>query len=233
MSGATQPGASPRVHVVAIDGPVGVGKSTVARAVAERLGFRHIDTGAMYRAVVHQLLQLPPGDRSADNAAAIAESMRLNLAEDGRVLLDGADVTDAIRDEEVSRNVHLAADNRRVREALVAQQRRLGEERPSVLEGRDIGTVVFPDAQWKIYLDADPAERVRRRVEQFRAAGRSVDEEAVAANLRDRDERDKSRPWGALRRAEDAELLDSSTLTEQQVVQAICDRVLGGVPLAS
>lgn len=221
-----------RAEVVAIDGPVGVGKSTVARRVAEDLGYRWLDTGAMYRAVALVITRLDQTQRSDANVARIAHDMDLELGEGGTVLLDGEDITAAIRDESVGRVVHRAADNRGVREALVAQQRRIGLARPSVLEGRDIGTVVFPDARHKFYLDADPGERVRRRVAQLRAAGADPNPEQVARDLESRDNRDKARPWGALRRADDAILVDSTALSEDQVVEHICQLVRGKGALA-
>lgn len=216
-----------KADVVAIDGPVGVGKSTVARDVARELGFRHIDTGAMYRSVALRLLVLDEGERTPERAAREARELPIELAADGRVLLDGVDVTSELREERVGRMVHLAADNRAVREALVEQQRRLGRQEPSVLEGRDIGTIVFPDARWKFYLDADPAERVRRRVEQLLAAGHSVDPAMVERDLLDRDRRDQQRAFGALRQADDAVLVDSTDLSQGEVVARICAMVRG------
>jgi len=216
------------VNVVAIDGPVGVGKSTVARRVAGELGFRHLDTGAMYRAVAWRALQLSPLDRNTDTIAGIARSMRLDLADDGRVLADGVDITADIRSEEVSRNVHLAADNRAVRAAMVDEQRRLGGERPSVLEGRDITTIVFPNARWKFYLDAAPEVRVQRRAVQLRAMGTPVAHDEIFRNLVDRDTRDRNREGGALTIAGDATLVDTTGLDEDTVVRLICALVRGG-----
>jgi len=214
-----------RPPVVAIDGPVGVGKSTVARRVAERLGFQRIDTGAMYRAVAWRYLQIPEPDRQPARMGEIAYGLDMSFEPDGSVRLDGEDVTAHLRDEEVSRNVYLSADDMDVRKALVAQQRRIGLRRPSVLEGRDIGTVVFPDARWKIYLDAESRERARRRALQLEQMGREADLDRIAADLEERDERDRSRIWGALRKAEDAILLDSTSMTEDEVVDWICNLV--------
>lgn len=214
---------------------MGVGKSTVARRVAEQLHYRHLDTGAMYRAVAWKFLQLAEPARTPDCLATIARSLDIDLRDDGSVFLDGGDVTLALRDEEVGRNVHRAADQREVREALVAQQRRIGALRPSVLEGRDIGTVVFPDAQWKFYLDAAPEERVRRRAEQLLAMGKAAAHEEIYRNLLDRDERDRNRPWGALRIADDATLIDSTDMGEDEVVALICSWVrespIGAAPM--
>lgn len=214
-----------KVPVVAIDGPVGVGKSTVARRVAEQLHFRHIDTGAMYRAVAWSYLQLRQAEATTDRLVRLARDLTLELRDDGSIWLDGREITQDIRDEEVGRNVHRAADNLEVRKALVNQQRRIGLECPSVLEGRDIGTVVFPDAAWKIYLDGSPEVRVQRRAAQLRAMGHPVPHEEIYRNLMDRDERDRRREWGALRIAADATLVDTTDLDEDTVVSLICSVV--------
>ena len=212
--------------VVAIDGPVAVGKSSVARRVAAELGIRHLDTGAMYRAVAIKVMNLPPQDsENRDRHGEIAENLSLEFDEHGAVFLDGEDITTQIRDESVSRFVALVADNRRVREALVAQQQLLGRRQPSVLEGRDIGTVVFPDAAVKIYLDASPEVRVARRVAQLEAMGLDADREEVYASLAQRDQRDRSRSWGALRMASDAVMVDTTDFDEDMVVRLICSVV--------
>jgi len=211
------------LHVIAIDGPVAVGKSTVARRVASSLGVRHLDTGAMYRALALQAMRLRSSlDFSPDELGDLATAMQLDLTTDGRVLLGGEDVSLAVRDESVSRAVARVADCLPVRRALVEQQRRLGSAEPSVLEGRDIGTVVFPDACLKIYLDASPVVRVRRRVEQLERLGLPVDAERVFADLAERDARDRGREWGALRVAPDAVIVDTSDYEERRVVEMIC-----------
>jgi cytidylate kinase len=220
--------------VVAIDGPVGVGKSSVAARVAKELGFRHLDTGAMYRALALFVMR-QPADLQENGAeiGRLAYSLEVEIGTCGTVLLDGQDITSAIRDEAVSRYVSRVADIREVREALVAQQRRLGLKQPSVLEGRDIGTVVFPDSACKIYLDASPEVRVQRRVDQLLRTGKSADPAAVREALLDRDARDRARPWGALRVADDAIMLDSTLFTEERVVQIICALVRSTPAFAS
>ena len=172
--------------VVAIDGPAGAGKSTVARAVAERLGFTYLDSGAMYRAVALAALQ-----RGVD-PAAVAPTVRIELGD--RVLLDGVDVTAAIRTPEVSEAASRAAADPVVRRAMVAEQRRLMSAGDWVAEGRDIGTVVAPDAAVKVFLTADPAERARRR-----AAELGADQATVLAEQAIRDERDRTREHSPLR----------------------------------
>ncbi len=208
--------------VLAIDGPVGVGKSTVARRVAERLGFFHLDTGAMYRCVALRAMKLPE-EKRADGAALrrIAEQSRIDLPEPGVVLLDGEDVSEAIRSEELSAEVAIVADDPGVREVLVARQREIGLRQPAVLEGRDTGTMVFPDAALKIFLDASPASRAKRRTEQLRAAGEAADYEAVLAGLMERDRRDRARPVGALRIAAGARIVDTTNLTEDVAVSLL------------
>lgn len=211
--------------VIAIDGPSGAGKGTVARALAKQLGFRHIDTGAMYRAVAWQAAQqgLAPDDEPG--IAALAEHAALDVG--GEVVrIDGRDVTSAIRTPEVDRAAAAAARLPRVREALVSRQRQAGANGRVVMEGRDVGTVVFPGADVKIYLDASPDERARRRAaDPAHAAGRQSALADIATELQARDHSDRTRATSPLARAEDAVLVDTTHLTIQQVV----DRVLAVV----
>jgi CMP/dCMP kinase len=199
--------------VIAIDGPSGSGKSSVAKAVAARLGFTYLDTGAMYRSVALASL------RSGGDAAALAAGLTLSLGE--RVLLDGEDVTDAIRAPEVSELASQVAADPSVRSAMVARQRQLMAAGDWVAEGRDIGTVVKPDAAVKVYLTAAPDERARRRALQIGA-----DPATVLAEQTLRDERDSTRSESPLRPAPGAVELDSTGLTLEQVV----DRVVALVP---
>jgi cytidylate kinase len=206
--------------IIAIDGPAGAGKSTIARSVARRLGFTYIDTGAMYRAVALWALRLglDPGDML--KLEQLAKEARIEFAPDPagsvRVLLNGEDVTAAIRQPQVSEAASRVAACPGVRSAMRREQRRIGERGPAVMEGRDIGTVVFPDARLKIYLDATPAERARRR-----AAESGVAPEDVAREIAERDQRDRTRTEAPLSQAPDAEYLDSSRMTPEQVEEAI------------
>lgn len=197
--------------VVAIDGPAGAGKSTVARALAAALRYRYLDSGAMYRAVA--LLSLAAPDASAGVLAARA---RIEMPADGTVLLDGRDVSAEIRTPEASEHASVVAADPAVRAAVVALQRELLAAGDWVAEGRDIGTVVAPDAALKVYLDADPAERARRRAAQIGA-----DEASVLAEQTIRDERDRSREASPLRAADGAVTLDTTGLNVEQVVARI------------
>jgi cytidylate kinase len=200
--------------VVTIDGPAAAGKSTTARAIAERLGWRYLDTGAYYRALALKAASLgvPPGD---ETATALARATRIEFSGDPvrpHVLLDGADVTDAIRTPEVSEGASRIAAFPGVRRLLVEWQRSLRESGPLVGEGRDLGTVVFPDAEVKLYLDADLDTRAARRHVELASRGLVARLEDVRSEMHSRDERDRSRADSPLRPAPDAVVLDTSGL---------------------
>lgn len=206
--------------VVAIDGPAGAGKSTIAKRLAARLGFTYIDTGAMYRAVALWGLRqgVDMGDMHRMEQLAIAAQIELAP---GRIALNGEDITDAIRTAELSNGASKVSVIPGVRRALVAKQREMGERTSVVMEGRDIGTVVFPNADVKIFLDADPNERLRRRFEETKAKGEAVSESQLAAQMRERDQRDSTRADAPLSQAPDAIYLDSTAMSLDQVEEAI------------
>jgi cytidylate kinase len=206
--------------VVAIDGPAGAGKSTIAKGLAARLGFTYIDTGAMYRAVALWAVRqgVDTGDMHRMEQLAVAAGIELSP---GRIALNGEDVTDSIRTPEVSNGASKIAVIPGVRRAMVAKQREIGERTSVVMEGRDIGTVVFPNAQVKIFLDANPEERVRRRCEEMRAKGLEVNPEQLAAQMKERDQRDSTRVDAPLAQAPDAIYLDSTALGIEDVIESI------------
>jgi cytidylate kinase len=203
--------------VIAIDGPAGAGKSTVARGVAEALGFTYLDSGAMYRAVALAALRdgFDPDDGEA--LGPLAQRLDIRLA-DGRVELDGEDVTAAIREPEVTEAASRVSVHPQVREAMVGRQRELIEAGRYVAEGRDIGTVVSPDAPLKVYLTASAEERARRR-----AAESGGDASEVLEAQTERDARDTEREIGSLRQADDAELIDTTGLGVEQVIVRVVD----------
>ena len=206
--------------IVCIDGPAGAGKSTVARRLAARLGFRMLDTGAMYRSVAWAARR--DGIDWNDPAAIVevADRIHIELADD-TVRVDGQDVTAEIRTPEITALTHYAADNPGVREHMVARQRKLGASRDIVTEGRDQGTVVFPDAQCKFFVTASPATRARRRWEELRARGSNVTLEEVLAQQQLRDERDSRRLVGPLQPAVDAVIVSTDTLSIDEVVELL------------
>ncbi|MDR7523491.1 MAG: (d)CMP kinase [Armatimonadota bacterium] len=210
--------------VVTIDGPTAAGKSTVARGVARRLGLRYVDTGAMYRAVALAAIRrgIDPTDGGALGALAESVTVRFESGPSGdRVCLDGEDVTAAIRAPEVSAAASVVSTVPRVRAAMVAQQRALAASGGVVMEGRDIGTVVLPDAEVKVFLDATLETRAKRRHDELRARGVEIDIEEIKRQEAERDRRDETRALAPLRPAADAVILDTTAMTVDEVIDAV------------
>jgi cytidylate kinase len=214
----------PAELIVAIDGPSGAGKGTVARTIAAHLGYRHVDTGAMYRAVAWKAKA--QGIDLADATAVAGVAARARFDVNSRVAIDGEDVTDAIRTPAVDEAAAIVAQHPAVRAVLVARQRRYGEDGGVVMEGRDIGSVVFPHADVKVYLDAEPGERARRRSsDAAHAAGRAIGRDGVAEALEVRDRIDRTRTISPLKMAADAVYIDTTHLGIEEVVKRVMDLV--------
>ena len=213
--------------VVAIDGPAGAGKSTIAKLAAEKLGYAYIDTGAMYRSVAWKFLQTGKAF-DEDFISGLSKTMLIDFrpeAKINRVFVDGTEVTDAIRTPEVTAIVSRVAAIGAVREAMVDQQRRMGEAGGVLMDGRDIGTVVFPNAQLKIFLTASVEERARRRYAEMVAKGQQVDLQQLQTDIAERDKQDSERAISPLRQAEDALLLDTSDMGISEVTERILQLV--------
>jgi len=212
--------------VIAIDGPSGAGKSTAGRALARKLGYVFLDTGAMYRALALKALLAGVPLDAEDELAELARRTRIELAGNGDlVTLDGRDVSGAIRTQEVSAAASRVSTHPKVRRLMVARQQELGRPGGVVLDGRDVGTVVFPDADLKFYLDADARRRAERRHAELAAAGVTSDVDAIEREIRARDHADSTRSDSPLTRAPDAVYLDSTVLGAEEVVQRMAAAV--------
>ena len=216
--------------IITIDGPAGAGKSTVAKQLAQKLDLSYLDTGAMYRALTLKAIQQNVNLENEDDVVAMARQTHIDLenhAQGVKVILDGADVSEEIRTAEITNKTYFVAQKPRVREIMVEWQRLLGSKRGVVVEGRDVGTVVFPQARYKFYLDADIAERSRRRIEELREKGNDVDADKLAAELKERDNKDLTRSVGPLRKADDAVFIDSTHLTVNEVIEKMMKHING------
>jgi cytidylate kinase len=211
--------------IIAIDGPSGAGKSTLGRMIARELNLLYIDTGAMYRAVALAIIEAGLSSRDIPAIVRVAESAEINLAGDPdslQVILNGQDISDKIRTEEVSHSASVISVIPEVRHALVARQRELGRQGGVVLDGRDIGTIVFPEADIKFYLTAAPEERAARRYEEDRLRERDLTFEETLADINTRDQRDSTRADSPLAIAEDGVVIDSTELP----IEAVFERMM-------
>ncbi len=210
--------------IVAIDGPSGAGKSTVGKALAKRLGYLYIDTGAMYRAVALMVKRSGIGLKDEQALEGLLSSLHLSFGnhEENCLYCDGEDITEAIRTPEISRLASEISQMKVVREAMVRLQREMGKEGGVVLEGRDIGTVVFPHADLKFYLDADPEERGRRRHKEWLEKGVTVEFKKTLQEVIERDQNDMNRSLSPLKKAEDAIFIDSTHRSVEEIVNEMC-----------
>ena len=211
--------------IVAIDGPAGAGKSTIARRVAARMGYLYIDTGAMYRAVALAAKRAGVDWDDAGAVTEMADHCRIELPGPGLVRLDGEDVSEAIRAPDISQGASKVSAIPGVRTTLVRKQQEMGARQAVVMEGRDIGTVVFPQAPVKVFLNATLAERARRRLEELRMKGINADAAEVEREMHERDLRDSTRAASPLQRAADAVELDTTGLTLDQVEERVLEMV--------
>lgn len=220
--------------IITIDGPAGAGKSTVAKALARCLSISYIDTGAMYRALTLKAIRKKVD--LEDELALVGLAQQTDIRLEGtdpsalKVFLDGEDVSEEIRSREVTNATFYIARAPKVREIMVQWQRQIAQNRDVVVEGRDIGTVVFPQAQYKFYLDADFDQRASRRIKELREKGQDVQEEKLKEDLGERDHKDFTRQVGPLRKAEDAVVVDSTNLPVEEVIEKILEHINSTTP---
>ncbi len=215
--------------VIAIDGPAGAGKSTIAKALARRMNFFYLDTGAMYRALTLKALRQNVNLEDESALVVLAKETAIdfegNPQEGLIVLLDGEDVSEAVRTREVTNNTFYIARAAQVRAVMLEWQRAIGSKKNVVVEGRDIGTVVFPKATRKFYLDADFEERAKRRIEELEAKGNTIDADKLKEDLKSRDDKDFSRKVAPLKKADDAIVINSTDLSIEQVVERMAQKI--------
>lgn len=207
--------------VVAIDGPAGSGKGTVTKRVGEQLGLINIDTGAMFRCVTLNVIEEKVDIEDENRIEEMLDKIEIDMKESGEIFLNGKDVTNRIRENDINNMVSPVSIIPAVRKKLLDLQRKIAQGKKVIMEGRDIGTVVFPNADVKIYLDASPEERARRRMKQNQEKGISGSYEEVLKNIIDRDRRDMSREVAPLKRAQDAVYIDCSSMSIEETVQEI------------
>lgn len=217
--------------IIAIDGPAGAGKSTIAKRLAKELNIAYLDTGAMYRAVTLKALQAGVDLTDEDELVRLANKSKIEVlsSSDGhKIILDGNDVSDEIRSTEVTSNTKYIANCSRVREVVVDWQRKIAEGQSIVMEGRDIGTVVFPNAEYKFYLDADLNERTHRRLKEMQEKGKAMDKNQLARDIAQRDQKDMEREAGPLCKADDAIVIDSTRLNIDEVIDKMLQVIKHG-----
>ena len=215
--------------IIAIDGPAGAGKSTVARSLAKELGFVYLDTGAIYRALTLKALEENIDLQDEESLIQMTKFARLDISnnKDGsiKILLDGEDVSERIRLPRVTQHVSVVAKIKGVREEMLKLQRSIGSANDSVVDGRDIGTVVFSNADWKFYLDAEFNERAERRFKELRATGSQITKQAIESDVKNRDCIDSSREFAPLKKADDAIYIDTTNMPIEEVVKKILSHI--------
>jgi len=219
---------SAQKKVVAIDGPAGAGKSSVAKQLAKKLGYSYLDTGAMYRALTLKAMNENVMLEDEEALVTLANQTKINLEYEGvniKVMLDGKDVSEEIRTTDVTNNTFYVARVPRVREIMVGWQRKISSQKDVVIEGRDVTTVVFPNASNKYYLDADLNVRARRRIKELKDNGSSIDEDKLLNEINERDQKDFTREVGPLKQAKDAIYLDTTNMSVDQVVDIMLKNI--------
>ncbi|WP_437130328.1 (d)CMP kinase [Peptostreptococcus russellii] len=210
--------------IIAIDGPAGAGKSTISKLVSKRLDINYLDTGAMYRAITYKCIEEGININNEEEVIKICESSDVDFR-NNQIYLDGKNIDIEIRRQEVSSNVSNVAKIKKVRELLVARQREIASESDAILDGRDVGTCIFPDARYKFFLSASAQERGRRRYEELKSKGEDVDLDNIIENIKKRDKIDSTREVSPLIKAEDAIEIDSTSMSINEVVDYIIDAV--------